>query len=898
MTEDFRPNPDELLKSIQRRDGTPRGYLKIFLGMSAGVGKTYTMLEEAQLRSKLGKNVVVGLIETHGRKETQRMLGQLRILPRKKVLHRGVKLEEMDLDLILSLKPDLVLVDELAHTNAPGSRHPKRWQDVIELIENGINVFTTLNIQHLESKKDDIESITNIKIHETVPDSVLERANIIEVIDLSPEDLLQRLATGNVYFEEKANQAKENFFKAEKLMALRQILLRYSADRIDYELQHNSDFQLSGRHWKTQEKLLLAVGHGPQSEKLVRLTKQMAHTMNCPWYAVHINTGVHLNQNDAKKLSANLDLARELGARVLTSSDTNIAEGVDRICQQYQISQVVVGKPGFHPFDFIFGGSILAKLNRLNNQVAIHLVRLEDSRTNFFFLTRLKDQLLKTNWGSYFLATLYVVILAIFNKLIFINLGILPYRSVGMIFLMGVIFCGLIFPMGATIWASLLTVQVWNVFFIPPLYTFFIASTDDIALAISFFFTATVTGALTSVVKKNQILLRDQEKRTSELFKFSQLIAESKDKNDCIEKMSHSLSRFFDAQVGISLKTSDGVLDYFKRGEDWHLNQPKEWAAALWCFENQKISGRGTSTLPEASAFFIPLIGKEGVIGVIGISPNDQKKALSLPDKEFAFSVSSQAALYLEREIYHERALESQKLKESERMHQTLLNSVSHELKTPLTSIQGAVEAIQYHPVLKNQDDLEDLSANIVEGVARLKRIIDNILDVSRLESGVLALKYDWFILNDLVENVFDSLSEELKGFDSSTDISEDFPLVYVDGKLIEQVLYNIILNSIKYSGEKKVLRIKSWFSSDYWFLEIQDFGKGVPKEYEQKVFEKFFRVPGTQAGGSGLGLNLCRSIVELHRGVISCQSQDVGFSVIIKLPMRDQPQLDKENLL
>ncbi len=893
----IRPDPDQILASIKKEEKKKsEGHLRIFIGMSAGVGKTYSMLEAAHQKLQEGFDVAVGVIETHGRSGTEEKLQGLRIIPRRIIEHRGVMLDEMNLEEIIKQKPQIVLVDELAHTNAPGSRHPKRWHDVIEILENGIDVYSTLNIQHIESRKDDVENITDIIIHETVPDSILERADHIEVIDIPPVDLLKRLEEGKVYLPEKAIQAKENFFKTDKLTALRQILLRFSADKVDAELQSIQAKRAKDKVWKTQEKILLAVGHGPESEKLVRVTKQMATNLRCPWFAVYVDTGRHLSPEDQKTLSFNLDLARELGAKVITTAETDIVQGIDRVCFQFDITQIVLGRPGFQPIkNLINGGSLLERLNKLNNQVSIHLVRLGATPSRFKMPEKVNYfRGLKLN--QYFLATLYVITLALFNQFVLVHFNLLPYRSIGMVFLLGVTFCGLFLPLGPTIWASLLTVQVWNVFFIPPLYTFHIDSPDDIALALSFFFTATVTGALTSTVKKNQNLLRDQEERTSELYHFSQLIVESSSKAECIENLTKSLSIFLNAHVSISLKSESGTLEYFKRGEDWMFNRPKEWAAALWAFEKGKVAGKWTDTLPDSSSYFVPLVARDDSVGIIGIYPHEKDSSLLINDREFVFSIASQVALYLQRELYYESAIESEKLKKSEKIHQTLMNSVSHEIKTPLTAISGIVTAIEKLES-KDTDTYKQLNRSLHESVYRLKRIVDNMLDVSRLESGVLSLKEDWFSIEELIDNVLEQFKVELSDFSVTKDIPNDFPLIFVDGRFFEQILYNLVLNSIKYSESVKEISFKVVLSPKNWTLFYKDQGPGIEPQYQKLVFDKFFRVPGTKTGGSGLGLGIVKSLVELHKGHIKIQPNSQGLTFELELPLYEPPEIKQENL-
>lgn len=892
--EERRPNPDELLAAIKRSArSSSEGKLRMFIGMSAGVGKTYAMLSAAHQKIAEGIEVVVGVVETHGRKETLEKLQNLPHVPLKKITHRDVDFFELDLEEVIRRRPHTVIIDELAHTNIPGSRHPKRWQDVIELLENGINVFTAINIQHIESRKDDVEKITEIAIHETVPDSILERADQIEVIDIPPDDLLIRLKEGKVYLGDKAELAAKNFFKQDKLMALRQILLRVSADKVDSELTSLQESIVKNRNWKTQEKLLLALGHGPNSEKLIRTTKQIASNLKSPWVAAYIDTGKTLNQKDQKTLQKNLDLARELGARVITTSEVDLVKGIDRVAQEYGITQILIGKPGRRPiYNFFNGGSIINQLNRLDNNISIHLVRLGDSSPPFFDL---KTIIHSSKTSSYLFATLYIAILGLCFKYLFHLPEIIPYRSIGMLFLLGISFAGIIFPLGPTIWASLLTVQVWNYFFIPPLYTFAIGSPDDIALAFSFFFVSVITGILTSTVKKNQSLLRKQEERSRALYRFSQEIVEANTKDECIENITTSLSSFLNASVGINIKTEYGALEYFPRGDQWFFNKPREWAAAMWAFEKGKTAGKWTDTLPDSSCYFIPLTARNDVVGILGIKPTTELPLL-VSDREIILTLSSQLALYLQREMFHQSALESERLKKSEKLHQTLLNSVSHEIKTPLTAISGIVSAFE----TLDESDKEtygQLKSELSESVDRLKQIIDNILDRSRIDSGALTLKEDWFSIDDLIENVLDAHSKQLADFKVRVKIPEDFPLVYIDGKLIEQVFTNLVLNTIRYSNERKVITISTQMNRDNWSLFFSDEGPGISLQFRNQIFQKFFRTPNAPTGGTGLGLSIVKSIIDLHKGNIRVVDQEIGLGFEITLPYYAPPLINEENL-
>lgn len=887
-----RPDPDALLEAIKKTEARKgEGKLRIFLGMSAGVGKTYAMLSSAHQKMNEGVDIVIGTIDTHGRPETEKLLTGLPSLAKKTLHYRGVDLQEMDIDEVLDRKPKIVLVDELAHTNIPGSRHPKRWQDVVEILANGIDVWSTLNVQHIESRKDDVEVITGVSIRETVPDSVIERADSIEVIDIPPTDLLRRLEEGNVYLGDKAQEAAQNFFKAEKLTALREILLRLSADKVDGELSSLVTSQgLQGQQvWKTRERILVAVGHGPLSDRLVRTSKQIATRLKCPWIALYVETGEELALDDRKIVERNLDLARELGAQVVTTADIDLVSGIDRICRQYHVSQIVIGKPGRHRVrDFLRGGHIVERLNNLDNNVAIHIVR-QNIRSRSIFNRRLRVIIKKWSkeWHTYLLATIYAIVVGLSNAIIYHYLGLLPYRSVGLMFLLGVSVAGMIFRIGPTMWISFLSMQIWNVFFIPPLFTFHIDNPDDIFLCISFFFVASITGYLTSNTRRNQSLLRRQEEVTSTLYNMSSHIVEGENRQNVLDSLSGDLSEFLKGQCAIALRDTSGVLDFFRKGEDWIFNRPKEWAVAQWAFENEQAAGKWTDTLPSAEALYVPLNARGEVVGILAFRPKNNRD-LGISERELIFTISSQLALYLQRELYQERAYEGERLRASEKLHQALLNSVSHEIKTPLTAIQGIAENISSTDGKHFIND--DLKFGLLDATRRLKRVIDNILDMSRLDNGMLELKLEWADVHDLFENVRDSLQEYLLQYEFKFDIQENFPFVKIDARLFEQVLMNLLLNAIQHTPQGKVIEVSSIFDNASWSIFVDDEGIGVPKEQRDKIFTKFYRIASSRSGGSGLGLSIVKSVVELHGGSVRVLDGKYGGArFVINLPITEQ---------
>jgi two-component system sensor histidine kinase KdpD len=910
-----RPNPDDLLDTIKRDAKTKsESKLRVFLGMSAGVGKTYAMLSAAHQKLKEGRQLVIGIAVTHGRSETDEMAKNIPTIPLKKILYKGVALEELDIDEIIKQKPQIVIIDELAHSNVPGSRHPKRWQDVLEILENGIDVFTAVNIQHIESRKDDVEIITNVKIHETVPDLILDRANFIEVIDIPPTDLLQRLKEGKVYLEDKAEMAAENFFREEKLTALREILFRLSADKVDKELDLLMKATINEKQsiWKAQEKILVVIDRGLHSEQVVRAAKQLAVKLKSPWMALFIDDGFERSLKQEKLITASLDLARKLGASIVTLAETNFFHGVEKFCWQHHISMIVIekNKPRFFFDWFMFRRrDLVKKLYQLPNNVSLHFVRpahpLADSNSNFDFNQRIFEQFkiglgyLKRQMPQGMLVSLWAIFLGGLNSYFHHSLHFLSYHAMGLVFLVQIMLTGLLFPVLATIWAGVMVSQMWNFFFIPPIYQFKIASDQDITLCIIFVPVAALIGILTHSIKRHQKLLKEQDNRSRTLYQLSLSIVESTDKNEVLQKITESLSQYFKGKVAITLQDKDGNLEFFKNGLDWAFNQSKEWAAVNWCFRNAKAAGIWTDTLPHAKTMSIPLLARDEVMGVLSYLPNEDVKSINISDREILFTIASQLALFLQRELFYERSLESEKLKESEKIHQILLNSVSHELKTPLTAISGIVEIIcgdrQIEEEKIDPAQYRQFKLRLAQSVERLKQVVENILDMSRLESGILKTKDEWCDLQDIISNTITHLQDALSSYRVVTKIDENFPLIFIDAKMFEQVFFNLMLNVTKYCPLGTEIVVEAIEEKWHWVVLLSDNGPGVLESDKAKIFQKFYRGEKTTAGGTGLGLTIVKSIVELHRGTIEIADTSVGLKFKLTFPKYELPEISAE---
>lgn len=641
MTEEFQPNPDELLKAIQKdEDQKALGKLKIFFGMSAGVGKTYAMLGEARQRLNEGQKIIVGTVNTHGRKETEALLQGLPIIPEKWIKYKDTVFEEMDLEAILQYKPSLVIVDELAHTNIPGSRHPKRWQDVIELLDSGIDVYTTLNVQHIESRKDLIESFSGIQIRETVPDLILERANYIELVDLSPEELLQRLNEGKVYLGDQSAIAARNFFKEDTLTALREIALRLTAEKVDHDLH---SILSQGKKWKTHEKLMVAISPSPTSQQLIRRTRRRAFELDAPWIAVYVDTGKTLSDTEQSLLTTHLNLAQELGAEVIATYDVNIASALQRIAKLKNITQLVMGRSVGTEWNLL-RKSLLERVEQENQQLDLLILRQE--RQTKQYRRKSLSFTMRSKFYEHALATGLVIGLSILG---FLLLPLIDYKSVGYIFLLGILLLGFFVGQGPVFFAALLSTLSWNYFFIPPNFAFSIQQPDDFALTIMYFCTAATIGMLISRKQKEEELLKLRENKLQNLYAIEGIIADSPNFAQLRRNLTARLQTIIQGNFDILTKQKDKDMLVFD-SELPILTEEKEQAVAQWACQNGKLAGWSTSTLPAAKALYMPIGFADQTWGILCYHP-ERNRPLSIAEMNLLQIVVKNLGIYMERRM-------------------------------------------------------------------------------------------------------------------------------------------------------------------------------------------------------------------------------------------------------
>ncbi len=869
-----RPDPDALLASLKRDEARARrGRLKVFFGMCPGVGKTYAMLRAAQQEVRDGADLVVGIVETHKRQETEALLLGLPIIPRKEIEHSGIRLTEMDLEAILARKPRLVLVDEFAHTNAPGSRHPKRYQDVVELLDGGIDVFTTLNVQHLESRADAVRQITGAPVHETVPDSVFELVDQIELIDVTPEALRGRLAEGKVYLGDRAAVAAENFFKDTNLTALRELALRFVAERVDKrlrELRANTPLKTV---WRSGERLLVAVGPSPSSTQLVRWTRRMAAAQGASWVAVSVEASRPLEPDALRRLEQNLALARELGAEVVITHDDDVADALVRVALQHNATQIVVGKSRSPRWlDALRGGSLVDRLLRVSGPIDIYVVPAE--RTSETPTAWLAWRPVAPSPAHEYAEALGV--LAVLTTAFLFLTQFTGYLAIGMLYLLAVIVLSLRVGRGPVLLAGALSALMWDFLFIPPVFTFYIGKFEDGVLFVTYFVVSLIAGHLTARIRAQQRHERMREDRATALFHLTQSLSAARMLDDAVFAALRQADTLFAAQSALLLgnEGQPGLTPHF--AGSFTLTE-KELAVADWVWRNRKKAGRFTDTLPSAEGFYVPLLQEDTAIGVLVVRVSPEG-SLTLAQRDLVESIGTQLALFVERESLRAAGEREKLLGESEKLHRALLDGVSHELKTPLAVLATAAESL----ATANEPTRVALTGEVRTATRRLTRLVNNLLDQTRLESGALRPKLDWCDGRDLVNAAIDGVRDSLAGHPFEVEMTADLPLFRADAALMEQVIANLLLNAALHTPAATSIFLTAGVdgSRARIFFTVADRGPGFPMEMRERLFQKFQRGDAARAGGLGLGLSIIRGFVAALGGEIVVGENPGGGAV------------------
>jgi two-component system sensor histidine kinase KdpD len=877
--EENRPDPDELLASLKNEDEkNKRGKLKIFFGMCAGVGKTYTMLEAAHAEKLKGSDIIIGYVETHNRKETADLAEGFESIPRKSYTYKTTSVQEMDLDAILVRKPRIVIVDELAHTNAPGSRHAKRFQDVEEILESGINVYTTLNVQHLESRSDTVAQITGIIVRETLPDEIFENADEVELVDLSPDELLQRLSEGKVYTPDRSKEAIVNFFRKGNITALREMALRIVADRVDKQLHDYMHQKRIRGPWKSGLSLLVAMDYSQQSTRLLRWAKNLSYSMGSGIQAIYVETSHQLTSKEREQLDKNIYLAKQLGIKFRIITNYDVVKAIVDFAMKENVTHIIVGKPRVRNIFSMFRlGNFVNKLIRYSGNIDVYILGA-DPQAKDHFRERVSMPSFTPNITQY-LITAVIIILA--SVVCYLAKDVVGYQVVSFVLLFLVSILALFFGTGPILLAATLSAVIWDFFFIQPPFTMHIENPVDMLMLIMFVFIALLNGILTSRVRHQEKKIRIREERTHALYQLTRALTNASGIDDVLTIALKSVRRNFNLDCAFILKNETNHLEGHVRHETPLRFSENDRSIALWVFRHSVKAGKNTDTLPSTDYTFYPLAGNNGNMGVIAVT---HTTLFTQGEAQFWETFISQISGKFEREFLREVAKNAYILSESDKLYKTLFNSISHELRIPVATIMGASDSLLN--TNHNKELRTELSSEIYKASERLNRLIENLLSMSRLESGLITPRIDWCDVNDLVNRVIDNLRNELTSFNLMVVIPGNMPLVKLDFGLMEQVLHNLVYNACQYAAKGSNLRIKTFYDNGNFVLQVMDRGPGFPLEALPFIFNKFFRVEGSKAGGTGLGLSIVKGFVEAQKGTVTVENrQNGGARFTIKIP-------------
>jgi two-component system sensor histidine kinase KdpD len=884
---EHRPDPDELLARIQSEEKQKdRGHLKIFFGYAAGVGKTYAMLEAAHQRKEEGVDVVVGYVETHQRIETENMLKGLEVIPTKTIRYRNIDFREMDLDKVLERKPQLVLVDELAHTNVPGSRHTKRYQDVEELLSVGINVYTTLNIQHLESLNDVVAQITGTKVRETIPDRVIDEVTDIELVDLPTDELLNRLKEGKVYVPEEAERAIERFFRQGNLTALRELTMRRAAERVDELMLDYMGKRAIPGPWPAAERLLVYVSPGMTTERLIRTARRLADELNAEWYAIYVETPQHVRLPVAQRdrVDHMLRLAEELGAKTITIPGQSVAETVTNFARNQNITKIIIGK-----------SRQTSLIQRLRGTTADQLIRQSSPIDVYFVNTDSRDELPSNvtrpepYWQPRRIARQYIYSILLVLAATGLCALIAPYISptnLIVIYLLSTVITAVFLGQGPAILSSVLSVFAFDYFFVPPQLTLAVSDTEYILTFLGLLVVSLVISYLTAQVREQANAAQWREAQTTVLYDLGRDLTAAIGLEAVAKTIIAHISQVFSREVAIFLPDGKELKLYMaSQGLQVAKN---ELAVATWVFEHGEPAGRGTDTLPDATMHYQPLKTNRGVIGILGYKPAGSSASLRPEQRRILEAFNYQVALAIEGAQVLEQARQAELLEATEKLQTALLNSISHDLRTPLVSITGALSSLEETGPALDEEVKKSLIETAREEAERLNRLVGNLLDITRLEAGALQLHRQVCDIQELVGSALDQVGNPLKNRQVNVQIPSKVPLVSLDFVLFSRVLVNIIDNALKYSPPDKPIDIQVQVNKHDLEISIADRGEGIPSEDLQRIFDKFYRVQRPDnVSGTGLGLSICKGIVEAHGGSIHAENRRGGGTIFtINVPL------------
>jgi two-component system sensor histidine kinase KdpD len=878
--EENRPSPEALLKAAGQAG---RGRLKIFLGAAPGVGKTYEMLVQARRRKLEGADLVIGVVETHGRVETDLLTKGLEIIPKKRTAYKGRVLAEMDLDAILQRHPALALVDELAHENIPGSRHPKRYMDVEELLAAGIDVYTTLNVQHIESLNDVVAQITHVRVRETVPDSILDRADDIELVDLTPEDLLARLKDGKVYMPDAAARAVQNYFQPGNLAALRELALRRTAQRVDAQMVDYMRAHAISGPWEASDRLLVSVTAGPGMGMLIRHARRLADRLRAPWTAIHVETGVSQSEAARDRIAQALRLAERLGGQAATVPAASEAEGVLQYARANNINHIVTrARSGSRWLEWISPSPALQIIRRAG-EIHVHVLPERSPKPEK------QPAAAPPNLSARGYAASLAMSVAALGVGLLLRQS-LAVSNVALVLLVAVLASAVTYGLWPSLLAGLVCALAYNFFFLPPLYTFTIADPENIITLAVFSLVAVIAGNLAARVRTQAIVARERAAITEDLYLFSRKLAGAVALDDLLWATAYQISHMLRVHVVLLLPEGEDLTVRAGYPPEDMLDDA-DLAAARWSFEHGSEAGRGADTLPGARRLFLPMKTGRGTIGIIGLdSPRGREGNLLTPDsRRLLDSLADQAALAIERIHLADEADRARIARETEKLRSALLTSISHDLRTPLASILGSASSLRLYRRQLGEAQEDELIRTIQEEAERLNHFIANLLDMTRLESGALAPQLGPVDLSDVIGSVLRRAGKLLAQHHMVLEVEEGLPLLRLDPVLFEQVLFNLLDNEAKYAPAGSDVTLEARKAGDHVVLRVMDRGAGLPEEDLERVFDKFYRVRAgdKQRVGTGLGLAIARGFLEAMGGSISAGNRPDGGAVFtLTLPL------------
>jgi len=892
MNKEKRMDPDAILANM----GVPgRGKLTIFLGAAAGVGKTYKMLETAHDRLAEGFDVAVGYVETHGRSETDALLEGLPAVPRKIMDYRGRQFFEMDLDELLKRRPQIALVDELAHTNIPGARHNKRYQDVEELLSAGINVYTTLNIQHLETMNDIVAQITGVIVKETVPDRILEMAFQIHLVDIPPEELIQRFKEGKVYVPDQATDALKKFFRPGNINALRELAMRYAAQRVDHQLESYMQMHGIAGPWPAGEKLMVCISSSPFSAQLLRVAKRIANGLQAELLAVYVETPRRFPATEAERdsLAKNIRLAEDLGAQIVNMTGDDIAEEIIDLARKRNVSQIIMGKPEHTRMWELINGSVVDRVIRYSKGLSVHVIPGDVNKIEQP-LTEHRDQediIHKPVAADIYPYLLSITMIIALTAVLLSAKGYLGLVNVSLLYLLPVVISANRWGTKPGLFSSLVGIIAFDFLFVPPVFSFTVADIKYLLSFAIYVFVALLTAKLSARLKRQIINSRLRENRTSALYGLSRDIAAVDNLDTVLQGIAKKVGEAIEADIALllpdgntnlSLQASYGNTDY--------LNQ-SELAVASWVLERGQKAGKGTGTLEGAAALYYPMITEQGIQGVIGVRFRQDINNIEQERMRLLEAFVGLAAMAINRIKLSEEARRVSNLAESERLRTALFNSISHDLRTPLASIIGAVTSLMQEDCVYTTAARDDLLQTVYQGADRMNRFVNNLLDMAKLEAGVLKLNKELADIQDIIGVAVSRMDAQLDQRAFSMTIDPDLPMIEVDFVLIEQVLVNLLDNALKYSESYNKVSIYAGLSGSEILVTVANEGPTISVNDLDRIFDKFYRLSSPRlVSGTGLGLAISREIVELHGGRIWAENKDNwGVLIAFVLPVSEE---------